>query len=497
MGTNHYHGSDLKGREKTMLNKIIVGLVALLLVASPATAEVYDWSQTPGSNDTSDTASDIQWAEGMAPSDVNDSARAMMTEMRKWIDDLGAYASGSTMQTSAGTSTAYTLTTEGAADNLENGRIVCFLVDETNGASATLNVDSLGAKPIYGDDGALPAGALPINTIQCLSYNAAANGGSGAWSKRNYVPIDGTTLAYDATSGDIKRAALTGDVTASAGSNATSIASAAVTAAKLASDVFTVPVGMVFDFAGSSCPSKSVEAYGQELNDTTYSALLAVIGTTYGAGGASTFNAPDLRGRVTVGEDDMGGVSANRITTTINGDTLAATGGEELHTMTSGELVAHTHGTGTYAVASHNHDAGTYAVGSHNHSADGTLAVASHTHSLTAIATSSDGSHQHTYTDRGDSTITVGSSGNNAADNSSSSYSTGASGSHTHTVTGTSDGTAPDVTGNTSSTTPSFSGSSGSTTPSFSGSSASTGSTTAFNVMQPSIVLRKCIYTGV
>ena len=217
----------------------IFKLAALLalLAASPAMAEVYDWSQTPANNNTSDTGSDVQWSEGMAPSDVNDSARAMMAELRKFIDDLGASATSTTMQTSAGTSTVYTLTTEGSADNLENGRIVCFIVDEGNGAAPTLNVDSLGAKNIYIADGtALTGGEMVANTIQCLSYDAAANAAAGAWMMRNrFITVEaGGGIENDGSTGALQRSALTGDVTAAAGSNATTIANDAVTFAKMA-----------------------------------------------------------------------------------------------------------------------------------------------------------------------------------------------------------------------------------------------------------------------
>lgn len=44
-------------------------------------------------------------------------------------------------------------------------------------------------------------------------------------------------------------------------------------------------------------------------------ALSDVIGTTHGAGDESTtFNFPDIRSRVVLGQDEMGGTSANRLT---------------------------------------------------------------------------------------------------------------------------------------------------------------------------------------
>jgi microcystin-dependent protein len=219
-----------------VFTRLTAALFALLLAAAPASAEVYDWSQTPASNNTADTGSDVQWSEGMSPSDVNDSARAMMAEIRKFLDDLGASATSATLQTSAGTSTAYTLTTEGSADNLENGRIVCFAVDETNGAAPTMNVDSLGAKEIFVADGtALTGGEMVANTIQCLTYSVAGDAAAGAWLMRNrFITVEaGGGIETDGATGALQRSALTGDVTAPAGSNATTIANDVVTYAKM------------------------------------------------------------------------------------------------------------------------------------------------------------------------------------------------------------------------------------------------------------------------
>jgi microcystin-dependent protein len=113
-----------------------------------------------------------------------------------------------------------------------------------------------------------------------------------------------------------------------------------------------VPTGTVFPFAGSTEPSGGyLMCFGQAVSRTTESALFDVIGTTYGVGdGSTTFNVPDLRGRAVAGQDDMGGVSANRLTGLsggVNGDTLGAAGGAETHTLVIGEIPAHTHSTPT------------------------------------------------------------------------------------------------------------------------------------------------------
>lgn len=128
------------------------------------------------------------------------------------------------------------------------------------------------------------------------------------------------------------------------------------------------PTGVVLSYAGTAAPAGFALCYGQALSRTTYATLFAVIGTTYGAGnGTTTFNLPDCRGRTEAGKDDMGGVSANRLTNQsggLNGDVLGAVGGTETHTLTEAQLAVHDHGT-------HTHGVGTLAIGgsgAHSHS---------------------------------------------------------------------------------------------------------------------------------
>ena len=71
--------------------------------------------------------------------------------------------------------------------------------------------------------------------------------------------------------------------------------------------------------------------------------MFAILGTTFGAGdGSTTFNIPDLRGRVIAGIDNMGGTDAGRLS--ISNFPGTSTGLESI-TLTSAQsgLVGHTH----------------------------------------------------------------------------------------------------------------------------------------------------------
>jgi microcystin-dependent protein len=74
-----------------------------------------------------------------------------------------------------------------------------------------------------------------------------------------------------------------------------------------------MPAGAVQAFAMSTPPTGWLKANGQLVSRTTYAALFAAIGTTYGAGdGSTTFAIPDLRGEFIRGWDDERGVDAER-----------------------------------------------------------------------------------------------------------------------------------------------------------------------------------------
>lgn len=125
-----------------------------------------------------------------------------------------------------------------------------------------------------------------------------------------------------------------------------------------------VPIGAIQPFVGDTPPQGWQLCYGQAISRVTYAALFGVIGTKFGAGDkGSTFNLPDLRGRVLVGRDDMGGPAANRVTAAgsgIHAVAVGAVGGAQNHILTAGQMPAHQHyGEGNTADAGgHDHDMG-------------------------------------------------------------------------------------------------------------------------------------------
>lgn len=88
---------------------------------------------------------------------------------------------------------------------------------------------------------------------------------------------------------------------------------------------YYMPVGTVLPFSGTSLPDGWLWCGGNAISRTQYSALFAVIGTTYGNGdGNSTFNIPDLRGRVVAmrGDSQSVGDTAGADNLTIKSENL-------------------------------------------------------------------------------------------------------------------------------------------------------------------------------
>lgn len=248
----------------------------------------YKWLQVSGSNANADAT--INWAEGQAPSTVNDSARAMMAATAKYRDDI----SGAIV--TAGTSTAYTVSSYEVFDTLTHlgGQMVAFTPHVTNGATVTLNVDGLGPKPLRTSANVeLQSGVLIQGTPYVTTYNSS----DGAFYLHGF---------YGASP-------------------------------------YLVPLGGIIDYTGTTAPNSNfVLPFGQAISRTTYATYFAMVNTTFGNGdGTTTFNVPDLRGVVVAGKDDMGGSARGKVTNAgsgIAGTTLGAGGGAQNQTLLSGQI---------------------------------------------------------------------------------------------------------------------------------------------------------------
>ncbi len=136
--------------------------------------------------------------------------------------------------------------------------------------------------------------------------------------------------------------------------------------------------GEMIDYVGSTAPSGWILASGLTIGNASSSAtgranadtsdlitlLWNSMGDTQapvsggrGANAAADFAAnknirlPDLRGRVAVGKDDMGGTTASRMTgagSGITGTTLGFFGGTQTHTLITSETPSHTHNTSAF-----------------------------------------------------------------------------------------------------------------------------------------------------
>lgn len=100
------------------------------------------------------------------------------------------------------------------------------------------------------------------------------------------------------------------------------------------------PIGQVAAFAMSSVPTGWLECNGAAISRSTFSALFALVSTTYGPGnGVTTFNIPDMRGYFARGWSHGSAVDSGRAL----GSTQAAAFASHLHTFTGNQLAPHNH----------------------------------------------------------------------------------------------------------------------------------------------------------
>lgn len=110
-----------------------------------------------------------------------------------------------------------------------------------------------------------------------------------------------------------------------------------------------IPTGVVNMWVTGTAPTGWLLCQGQAVSRTTYATLFGVISTTYGVGdNSTTFNLPDLRGRVPMGAGTGRNVadSANLTARTLGAKISDA----ETHALTQSEMPRHNHGINPAAI---------------------------------------------------------------------------------------------------------------------------------------------------
>jgi microcystin-dependent protein len=104
-----------------------------------------------------------------------------------------------------------------------------------------------------------------------------------------------------------------------------------------------IPTATIVPWSSASVPTGFLECNGAAVSRSTYAALFAIVGTTYGAGdGASTFNLPDLQDNVAMGKSgtkalaSTGGANTVQSTGNVGGSTANAT-------LSTAQLASHSH----------------------------------------------------------------------------------------------------------------------------------------------------------
>ena len=169
-------------------------------------------------------------------------------------------------------------------------------------------------------------------------------------------------------------------------------------------------VGAIKPWGKSTAPAGYVLCDGAAISRTDYADLFGVISTTYGAGnGSTTFNVPDLQGKMPQGYDGntynlAGTGGANTVTVSVTNNQAAASAVTNTQSVTVTGSIANTSLT-TAQLASHSHSFQRGTEASH--------------------PTVMDNSTRISGPSRGDSTLTTNNSGDGTGHN------------HTHTLAGT------------------------------------------------------------
>lgn len=294
---------------KALLKYALVLLVALGSASAPAA--FWQWSRTAATNSNVDPS--INWTAGMSPSGIDPSGRAMMARIAEYRDDI----SGSL--TTGGTLTAYTVTTKesvggtltglcGAGSVPTDGQQIAVTAHATNGAAATLAVDTCTARPIQSASGvAAPAGTLVLGSPYSLKYSVA----NTAWMLREFF-----------------------------------------------GSPYGIPLGGLMPTTINSAPNSNfILPAGQCISTTTFATYWALLGSPApGACGAGTFAVVDMRGRLPVAADNLNGSAASRMTSAAAGcgvtfNTIGTQCGNQSQTLTLAQLPSIVIANGSQAIS--------------------------------------------------------------------------------------------------------------------------------------------------
>jgi microcystin-dependent protein len=204
-----------------------------------------------------------------------------------------------------------------------------------------------------GDGGAITSGGVTAYTISDgtttsgAGYGDTSNAGASQFTVRgffNYTSPGNRTFALwgSAASGITNRVynSLTATTT-----RIQVVRMAGTTQSAIAPPQRAELIGTVFYNSSSTCPVNSLAADGSAVSRSTYSALFAKIGTTFGVGdGSTTFNLPNLQGIFIRGSGSQT-ISGLTYTGTLATKSYATTGrpNDTAFTGTTNTTGAHTH----------------------------------------------------------------------------------------------------------------------------------------------------------
>ena len=150
-----------------------------------------------------------------------------------------------------------------------------------------------------------------------------------------------------------------------------------------------IPTATIVPWSSASVPSGFLECAGAAVSRSTYSALFAIVGTTYGAGdGSTTFNLPDLQDNIAMGKSgtkalaSTGGANTVAATGTVGGSTANAS-------LSEAQLASHSHSTPIANMGPSNNDqksglGNTKGGSSPNINTGGTGSGTGHSHNMSA-----------------------------------------------------------------------------------------------------------------